>query len=108
MTPRIRSGNPRPYNRAIGRRTTALTWGTTPTTGATLTSSTAKICAVAMSVYAASNKDVFCSHKKTQTTITTNAKGAQCALTFFISASSQTEKKFPGLGNLCTSSHASL
>ncbi|XP_077545557.1 uncharacterized protein LOC144158523 isoform X2 [Haemaphysalis longicornis] len=54
-----------------------------------------KSCAVATSVYAASNRNVLCS-QKTQTAITTSARGAQCALTFLTSASSQTEKKFPG------------
>ncbi|XP_077545555.1 uncharacterized protein LOC144158522 isoform X2 [Haemaphysalis longicornis] len=48
-----------------------------------------------MSVCAVSNRDVFCSHQQTQTAVTTSARGAQCALTFLISASSQTEEDFP-------------
>ncbi|XP_077545530.1 uncharacterized protein LOC144158491 isoform X3 [Haemaphysalis longicornis] len=47
-----------------------------------------------MSVVAASSRVVSCS-QKTQATVTTSARGTQCTPTLLISASSQTEEKFP-------------
>ncbi|XP_077545309.1 uncharacterized protein LOC144158348 isoform X9 [Haemaphysalis longicornis] len=59
------------------------------------TSSTPERCVTAMSVGVASGQVVSCS-QKTQATVTTSARGTQCAPKLFISASSQTERKFPG------------
>ncbi|XP_077545509.1 uncharacterized protein LOC144158480 isoform X4 [Haemaphysalis longicornis] len=51
-------------------------------------------CVTAMSVGAASSRVVSCS-QQTQATVTTSVRGTQCAPPLLISASSQTEKKFP-------------
>ncbi|XP_077545508.1 uncharacterized protein LOC144158480 isoform X3 [Haemaphysalis longicornis] len=60
-------------------------------------------CVTAMSVGAASSRVVSCS-QQTQATVTTSVRGTQCAPPLLISASSQTEKKFPVDGSNPTSS----
>ncbi|XP_077545295.1 uncharacterized protein LOC144158348 isoform X2 [Haemaphysalis longicornis] len=64
------------------------------------TSSTPERCVTAMSVGVASGQVVSCS-QKTQATVTTSARGTQCAPKLFISASSQTERKFPDPRSPC-------